>query len=166
MDYQQHAVPGFVAHRYRRTFRIPHAPADVWEILHRRDTFTNHQFWPYRVEFTGSAVTPYMQEGEENTHHGPGMSFTGIMGKITKPSYRDLHYYYGSYFLTIRWIRPQRLQVWVEDNGAEESSVTMQVDSWVKPWISRSWTFMQGIFWSGFGKWVSKLIRRKQPSDG
>ncbi len=160
MEYTQSVVPGFVLHSYRRTFQINFNPEEVWEVLLRKDTFTDHQVWPYRVEFAGPSNATYMEPGEENTHHGPWMSFTGAMGEIKAPSYRELRYYYGSYFLSIRWIRPERLQVWVRQSGDGASEVTMQVDSLVKPWISRIWTRMQAIFWSGFGRWISSLLRK------
>lgn len=159
--YQQHQAQGFVAHSHEKSFSLKQSHEDVWDVLLQKKTFTDHQVWPFRVEFMGKD-SPYMENGEENIHHGPLLLFTGVMGEILPDSYRDLHYFYGSYFLSFRWIRPARLQIWVDREAPGSSVIKVRIDSWVKPWISGTWTFMQNIFWSGFGKWINSLVKENQ----
>lgn len=71
-------------------------------------------------------------EGVLNAHHGPLLNFPGVLTEIQDEKYRDLHYYYGSYALSLRWIRPTRLQFWVEDMLDGGCKVIGQVDSFVK----------------------------------
>ncbi len=161
--YQQEQAQGFVAHSHEKTFAVNQSRGDVWDILLQKKTFTDHQVWPFRVEFMGTD-SPYMQTGEENIHHGPWLLFTGAMGEIAPPSYRELNYFYGSYFLSFRWIRPSRLQIWVDPAESGSSIIKVRIDSWVKPWASGMWTFMQNIFWSGFGRWINGLVKRSKKS--
>lgn len=157
--YDQKAPAGFAAHAYERDYQIPCFIEDVWRVLLRKDTFTDHQVWPYRVEFVKEGSI-YMENGEENIHHGPLMSFAGVMGEIQPPNYRDLRYFYGSYFLSMRLIRPSRLQIWLTAGEGKQTHVKIRIDSWVKPFFQKSWTRMQRIFWKGFGKWIGKLTEK------
>lgn len=142
---------------YQRTFIIDQLEDNVWKWLNDPATFTKHQIWPYKVEFIRSEHhTNDFQEGVHNTHHGPFISFTGVMGEV-KQGYRDLQYYYGSYFLSMRAIRPYRLQFWSEPslNGTK---VTLQLDSYVAPRFYKFWNWSQGIFWKRFEKWMKKSV--------
>jgi hypothetical protein len=156
--YSQKAPEGFTEHSFEKEYELTFFIEDVWRVLLRKNTFTDHQVWPYRVEFLNSGTD--MEPGEENIHHGPLMSFAGIMGDIQPPHYRDLRYFYGSYFLSMRLIRPSRLQIWLTPGDGSITHVKIRIDSWVKPFFMHSWTRMQKIFWAGFGKWIGKLTKR------
>lgn len=145
-------APGFVAHTYRFEAMLPYSRTQVWTWLNTPETFTKGQPWPYRVEFTsGDPVIPAdFSEGVMNVHHGPFLNFAGVLTEIRPPEYRDLHYYYGSFAITQRWIRPNRLQFWVEEIQPNQTRIIGQVDSYVKPWISGIWTRAQGLFWGQF----------------
>ncbi|MCX2744035.1 hypothetical protein OO013_09175 [Mangrovivirga sp. M17] len=158
--YNQEMTVGFKEHSLTKDFILNCSSESVWDSLIRKDTFTLHQIWPYRVEFMNDG-TCEMSSGEENIHHGPFMSFVGVMGTVERGCYRDLKYYYGSYFLSFRLIRPYRLQIWVKELEDRRTAVTVRIDSYVKPYLYNAWTFMQNIFWSGFGKWIDRLTKKR-----
>ncbi|MTI20890.1 hypothetical protein E1176_07645 [Fulvivirga sp. RKSG066] len=150
----------FKVHTIRKTYDVYQKEETIWEWLNDPKTFTDNQIWPYRVEF---ARTPDQEkdfeEGVFNAHHGPFMSFTGVLGKI-EPNYRDLKYLYGSYFLSMRWIRPARLQFWTEKKS-DKTVVTMQLDSFVKPGFYGIWNWSQNYFWNRFGRWLNKSVKKR-----
>ena len=132
-----HRAPArFTEHVFERTFEVPIARDRVWAWLDDPRTFIDSQVWPYRVEFVDGG----METGVLNIHHGPGIHFAGVVGPRREGAYRDLHYFYGSYALTMRWIRPTRLQFWLEDAPGEGTSLRVQFDAHVVPWITKLWT--------------------------
>ena len=148
----------FKDHTFRKEFLVYHQEEILWTWLNNPKTFTDSQLWPYRVEFIrGSQHTHDFEEGVHNAHHGPLMSFSGVLEEI-KPGYRDLKYLYGSYFLSMRWIRPHRLQFWSEplEKG---SKLTLQLDSYVSPSWAGFWTWLQKIFWGRFERWLKRSLR-------
>jgi hypothetical protein len=86
------------------------------------------------------------------------MSFTGIIGEVTA-NYRDLKYLYGSYFLSLRYMRPHRLEFWSapDDSG---TVVTVQLSTYVTPGFYKIWNWSQNIFWGNFGKKMAKGIEK------
>ena len=123
------------------------------------ETFTDSQIFPFRVEF----VAP--DGGEDNfrtgvhcIHHGPLMSFAGIIGEIRSPEYRDLQYFYGSYALSFRVIRPKRLQFWLEETDLG-TKVTVGVSSLVRNGWHAVWTIGQTLFWPSFGWSLQRQFR-------
>lgn len=149
----------FEDHTFRREFNVYHPEETVWKWLNDPKTFTDNQVWPYRVEFIKESHHSHdFQEGVFNAHHGPWMSFSGILGEI-KPGYRDLKYLYGSYFLSMRWIRPHRLQFWTEPME-KGTKLTLQLDSYVSPsWVG-FWSWGQDIFWGRFGRWMERSLAK------
>lgn len=150
------APEGFVPHVYRYAFRTPHPLRRVWEWLNDPATFTEGQVWPFRVEFVGGGFEP----GVLNIHHGPLLNFAGAIGEVRDPeagAYRDLKYFYGSYALSPRLVRPTRLQFWAE--GSEQGTlVTLQVDSLVRRPLVRPWSFSQKLFWRRFPRWMGSAL--------
>jgi hypothetical protein len=158
MTYIQPCPEGFVEHTYERTYHLDHNPNKVWDILLQQSTFSKTQIWPFRVEF--ESKEKYMKEGMDNVHHGPFMLFSGVVTSVSPPRYRDLHYYTGSYFGSLRWVRPARL----EFDLSEESGSTrlvLRLSAYVKPWIKGLWNNMLGLFWSNFGRWLNRYISKK-----
>ena len=152
------APMGFVPHVYRRTFRTPHPVSQVWSWLNDPATFVEGQVWPFRVEFVDGGFDP----GVLNVHHGPFMSFAGAIGEVNgpedeAPAYRDLKYFYGSYAISPRLVRPTRLQFWVE-SSVGGSVITLQVDSLVRRRFVRPWDLLQRIFWSRFPRWMESAL--------
>ena len=151
----------FRLHQFRKTYKVFHSHEAIWDWLNDTKTFTQGQTWPYRVEF----VAPEQNEkatfetGVFTTHHGPLMNFAGILAAIDAPHYRDLRYLYGSYFLTLRWLRPTRLQFWLEDKQ-DHVEVTVQLDTFVKTWLFDLWTRTMNIFWGRFGRWMNRAVRK------
>ena len=153
--------PGFDMHSFKFDFTIRESRQDVWNWLNTPETFTETQIPPFRVEFYSPSedIPNGFHEGVLNTHHGPMINFSGVLTKVESPSYRDLQYYYGSYAVSIRWIRPYRLQFWLAESG-EDTIVTAQIDSYVKPWIRGLWTKAQKLFWSRFPSWARKSVAK------
>ncbi|MEL7534355.1 MAG: hypothetical protein AAFN10_23820 [Bacteroidota bacterium] len=149
---------GFVPHTYRFEVDSKRSRREIWQWLNTPETFTKNQVWPFRVEFVapeGSDKADF-SVGVLNAHHGPMLNFSGVLTEIRAEEYRDLHYYYGSYALSLRWIRPTRLQFWLADNPDGGCKVIGQVDSFVKPAFSGFWSFAQRFFWGQFRWWMPK----------
>ena len=122
----------------------PSKAEKMWEKLQLRETFVKSQLFPYKVEFAAPSQKGPFEEGELNIHHGPLMSLHGAVGKI-QSGYRDLKYFYGSYVLSFRWIRPTRLEFFKEKN-----EITVRLTFYVRPWIKPLWAAFNGLFWRLF----------------
>ncbi|MEM8600682.1 MAG: hypothetical protein AAGF99_12240 [Bacteroidota bacterium] len=158
-DLAPHEAPShFRAHTYRHVWTVSHDRAAVWAWLNDPATFTDGQLPPYRVEF----VPPFaggptsFAPGVLNVHHGPGILFAGVLGEIAPPApgrtaYRDLRYFYGSHALSMRLVRPTRLQFWADDAAPRSTRVTLQLDALVARWFVPAWALGQRAFWAGFG---------------
>ncbi len=154
----QGAPEDFVPHTHRRTFQIPYEQQRVWNWLNDPATFTEGQVWPFRVEFVDGGFEP----GVLNVHHGPLLNFAGAIGEVREPEhgaagYRDLKYFYGSYAISPRLVRPTRLQFWVEGSG-EGTLLTLQVDSLVRHWFTKPWDLSQRVFWQRFPRWIGSAL--------
>ncbi|MCJ8277822.1 MAG: hypothetical protein HRT44_00095 [Bdellovibrionales bacterium] len=133
-------------HVFEKSFSLPKEKADVvWDKLQRRETFIKGQLPPYKVEFETDLNEGPFEEGELNIHHGPLLSVHGIIGKVTK-DYRDLSYFYGSYVISFRWIRPIRLEFFREEN-----TIKLKIQSYVRPWIKPIWHNINNLFWKFSG---------------
>ena len=152
--------PGFVAHTFEQSFEIDTPRAAVWSWLENPETFVRGQNWPFRVEFLSHdpAVPPGFAVGGLNAHHGPLMSFVGQLTEIREGAYRSLHYFYGSYLLSLRLVRPTRLEFWVEDTTDGTTHVRLRVSSYVRQSTAGLWTFVQRLFWRRFPRWMSSAL--------
>ncbi len=156
------ACPPPLRHRHVRTaVTIPHPRADVWRWLCDPATFVDGQVWPWRVEFidpatgTQAGFTP----GVLTNHHGPGMSFAGVIGEVREPEYRDLAYVYGAYLLSPRICRPVRLQFHLTDHG-DRTDVRITVDAQVRRGLGRVSDTVQRGFWRRFARWGTAAIEQ------
>lgn len=154
----QAAPAGFREHTVRREYVLPKSAEDVWAWLNNPETFTKGQIPPWRVEFVSAdPQTPAgFHEGGLNVHHGPFTLFAGTMTEIRDGEYRDLQYFYGSHFLSLRLVRPTRLQFWVEKIDEQQTKVTLQLDSLVRGWFAPLWSFGNRCFWKMFGFWIRR----------
>ncbi len=150
---------GFVQHSFERTFAVDRPISVVWDWLNRTETFTKGQIPPYRVEFIPDAF----EVGVLTSHHGPGISFSGVISAMDAPYYRDLQYFYGSYALSFRWIRPTRLEFWLEETGVG-TTVKLKVSSWVRRGLHRFWTLGQTLFWPLFGVALRAIPKSLPPA--
>ena len=154
------APQGFVEHSYERSFVVPFPIGRVWGWLNDPATFTEGQVWPYRVEFVDGGFEP----GVLNVHHGPFLNPAGVIGEVRDPApgasgYRDLKYFYGSYALSPRLLRPTRLRFWAAETvGARETRVSLRLDSLVRRPFVPAWEILQKIFWSRFPAWMRKTL--------
>jgi len=150
----------FKNHVFSREFESYYTEEQIWQWLNDPKTFTDHQIWPFRVEFLKDASQEHeFEPGVLNTHHGPLLSLAGEIGEVNA-HYRDLKYYYGSYVFSFRFIRPYRLEFFTEDIK-DKRIVTVQLSSFVKPSFYKLWGWMQGLFWANFGKWMNKSIKKR-----
>lgn len=157
--------PGFIDHYYSFSVNLPCSEDIAWQWLNDPRTFTEHQIWPFRVEFYSSDpenIPNGFHEKVITNHHGPFISFAGELIKIEE-NYRDLQYFYGSYAISFRLIRPYRLEFWTKstDQGTE---LTCKLSSYVKPSFSGFWSASQKLFWSSFKRWSRKSTKKLQRS--
>ena len=148
--------PSFLIHHvFKKTLTLNHSLSDSWLVLNTMETFTKGQVFPFRVEFVAEKAAPSFETGVWTNHHGPLLNVCGQIGRMKVNEYRDLNYSYGSYVLSFRLIRPVRLQFYFKEmeSGCE---VTVQFDSYVVPWLSFFWTFLQSLFWNGFSRRLSR----------
>lgn len=151
---------GYVADRLDVTFVVDHPREDVWAWLCDPDTFVSGQVWPWRVEFvdpdTGEEAG--FRPGVLTTHHGPGMNFSGIIGEVRAPAYRDLRYTYGAYALSPRFARPTRLQFWLTSQPQGRTLVHLRVDAQVRRRLRTLWRGGNRAFWRRFESWMQRAL--------
>ena len=106
---------GFRTHVLDRPWRFGVPVQELWDWLNDPRTFTRGQLPPFRVEFLPmeDGRPGGFEPGCLNAHHGPLMSFHGVIGEVRPCEHRDLRYSYGSYALSMRLARPRRLGVLV-----------------------------------------------------
>ena len=165
--FARNAAPAgrFEPHAIERAWHLDRPVGVVWKWLNDPRTFTQTQVFPFRVEFIDDGQHDGMMPGTLNAHHGPLMSFHGVVGDVVPPDddgrngYRDLQYAYGSYWLSMRVVRPTRLQFWLDATGQGQCDLRMRLDSFVRPWIRGVWTRGNAVFWSRFPKWAMRSTR-------
>lgn len=153
--------PGFKIHSYSFDVQIQAPEASVWKWLNDPRTFTDTQVWPYRVEFYSpdpETIPNGFHEGVVTNHTGPFVNFAGVLTSIT-PNYRDLQYYYGSYAISFRWVRPFRLEFKTKTEG-NQTIITCTISSYVKPSFYRIWDRLNRTFWGRFKRWSTKSISK------
>ncbi|MCA6074562.1 hypothetical protein [Fulvivirga sedimenti] len=160
MKYKQTRPASFDEHVYSKKYIINSPVSEVWNVLMRESTFRDTQLWPFRVEFDSDGAEDRMTVGMDNVHHGPLMLFTGVLTEIREREYRDLHYYLGSYFLSVRWIRPARLEFFVVDQG-DNTGLELRLTTYVRPWIKGIWNSMLSVFWLNFGSWFNRYVKKQ-----
>ncbi|MEM8709952.1 MAG: hypothetical protein AAGG01_03300 [Planctomycetota bacterium] len=148
------AVPaGFRLHVLEKTWRVG-APRQVaWDWLNDTKTFTRGQIPPFKVEFLDlpDGSPGGFVPGCLNAHHGPLMSFHGVIGEVRAPEYRDLLYCYGSYAISLRLARPVRLQFWFEEVEGGKSLIRLRLDTHTRAWFRPIWGGVNHFFWWSFG---------------
>lgn len=151
---------GFTDVGYHHEWLLGFDRDEVWQWLCDPDTFVDGQIWPWEVEFLANEDGPGpFRPGVYNAHTGPFMSFTGILGDIDEGRYRDLHYFYGSYALSVKLFRPTRLQFWFEDRPGA-THLRLRVDAHVRSWAVGPWKWLMRTYWPLFGRFASIGIAR------
>ncbi len=146
MKLQTRCPDGMVEDVYERRFLLDKEKvAEVWQQLNQRETFVDGQIFPYRVEFDAEEQRGPFLPGELNIHHGPFLSLHGAIGSVSD-SYRVLEYFFGSYVVSFRFIRPVKLEFF-----CEEQAIRMKIHSYVKPWLFKLWRKGNDLFWKFFG---------------
>lgn len=153
--------PGFKKHIYSFDVKISASEKSVWQWLNDPRTFTDIQVWPYRVEFYSpdpDKIPNGFSEGVLTNHTGPLVNFAGILTSI-EPSYRDLQYYYGSYAISFKLVRPYRLEFATSNDGSD-TTITCTISSYVRPGFYRTWDFLNRQFWKRFKGWSRKSVMK------
>ena len=153
--------PGFNIHSYSFEVSVTASEQSVWKWLNDTKTFTDTQVWPYRVEFYSpdpESIPNGFHEGVVTNHTGPFVNFAGVLTSI-QPQYRDLQYYYGSYAISFRLVRPFRLEFSTRLDG-EQVIITCTISSYVKPGFYKTWDSLNRQFWKRFKRWSRKSIEK------
>ena len=141
----------------------------AWAWLNSKETFQNGQIFPFRVEFVreGTPEAPF-EVGTYTNHHGPLLNANGVITQMVDIGYRELRYFYGSYVLSFRAIRPVNLEFWVQDqpfseNPKEPSSqkklyVKVKMHAYVHPWIFGLFESTLTYFWKRFEFWMKDSL--------
>lgn len=157
--------PKMLNHQHEFDFVVPSSKDIVWKWLNTPETFTKGQIPPFKVEFYSpdpKTIPNGFHEGVLNAHHGPLMNFSGVLGEIKEMEYRDLQYFYGSYAISMRWIRPYRLEFWLKEIDQNNTEIKCRLSSYTAKWISSIWTKSQSLFWASFRSWAKKSCRKLQ----
>lgn len=155
----QERHPDFVEHKYSFSVDVPAPATRVWKWLNDPRTFTDTQVWPYRVEFYSpqpEKVPNGFHEGVVTNHTGPFINFAGVLTEISD-NYRDLQYYYGSYAISFRLVRPFRLEFSTVEHE-DRTTINCTISSYVKPSFYKIWDRLNKLFWSRFRRWATKSI--------
>lgn len=98
-----------------------------------------------------------------NVHYGPFLNAAGVIREVQEPEpgvsgYRDLKYFYGSYALSPRLVRPTRLRFWAEEipGPVPGTRLSLRLDCLVRRPFVAVWDHSQKIFWSRFPGWMRK----------
>ena len=130
---------------FEAEFKIPTEKKDIfWHKLQQRETFVEGQVPPYKVEFESERTAGAFQVGEKNIHHGPLLNLPGEIGDISE-TYRALHYYYGSYIVSFKIVRPVLLEFFKTQKG-----IKIVLRSYVHPFFLRLWRLGNTFFWKQF----------------
>lgn len=159
----QPAPPGFEVFEYEHHYHLKYSVQQVADWLNRPETFCDGQIFPYRVEFLSKDpfnTKPGFQEGVYTNHHGPLLNANGVLTKIDHLNYRDLLYFYGSYVISFRLIRPTRLQFWLAAEGEGHCHLKMQLDSYVRPWFKSIYHAGLAFFFTSFEQTAKRGIKK------
>ena len=155
----QAAPAGFRSSLYESEYTVA-APLDrVWGWLEDPATFVDGQVFPYRVEFVSPApdTLPGFAVGGLNIHHGPFLHLPGVLTEIREQEYRELRYFYGSYVLSPRLVRPTRLEFWVAE-AEPGTRVRLALSSYVRDAFAPIWERGQRWFWGRFPHFMAKGV--------
>lgn len=145
MNQQPTASQGFIMDEFECEFTYSEEKiALIWARLQRRETFTKGQLFPYKVEFASAYQEGEFLPGELNIHHGPLLSVHGAIGEVS-PKYRSLDYFYGSYVISFRLVRPIRLEFF-----RDGKRLKIKLKAYIRPWIKPIWRLSNKILWSVF----------------
>lgn len=143
--YQSDCPHGFIVSKVEKEFYYNSDQLQIaWDKLQLRETFVRGQPFPYKVEFDSSSQDGAFMMGELNIHHGPLLSVHGKITDVTD-TFRGLDYFYGSYVLSFRLVRPIKLEFFKKEN-----SIEMKLTSYVRPWFKGFWEFVNNILWKAF----------------
>ncbi|MBC7715129.1 MAG: hypothetical protein H7177_17420 [Rhizobacter sp.] len=146
MNNQSQKPENFEQHIFEMSWDFPQDKCQkAWDKLQLRETFVKGQIPPFKVEFVAPDQFGPFAECELNIHHGPLLSVHGAVGVINS-NYRDLQYFYGSYVLSFRLVRPTRLEFFRTNN-----TIKVRLTSYVKPNFKFIWQAALKFFWGTFG---------------
>ena len=152
-----HAPRDFQSHLFEMIYELQCPPSDVWTWISKQHSFEEMRPFLCHLEFNGPGIKP----GVLHLHQGPFYLLAGTIGKMKTSAYRDLHYFYGSHILGIKWIRPVRMQCWVAESP-KGSTLKVHFESQVRSVIKGPFNFFQKCFWKYFGWNMRRSLRRNR----
>ena len=150
---------GFVPSSVSVELFSPHSLEKTWDWLNRKETFTQGQIPPYRVEFVSKEAgkKPEFEEGCYNNHHGPFLHLPAQITVMEPCSYREMQYLYGSFVFSFRLIRPTALKFYLEEKG-EGCLVRVVLEAQTRPFVLGMWESFNRFFWKKlFGPALKKI---------
>lgn len=154
----------FKAYSYKINLNLPGSLDQVWAILNSRATFSKGQIFPFKVEFLGGVSPKLFDEGEYTNHHGPFLHLPGLISKMEPKKYRELSYFYGSYVLGFRLIRPTLLKMDFVTLSDAKTQVVITLESNAHHFILWLWKLGLHGFWPLFsmGLWLRVWLKSKR----
>ena len=113
--------------------------------MNLRETFVDGQIFPYKVEFDSESQRGALAEDELNIHHGPLLIVHGKIDEV-RSDYRSLEYFFASYVISFRLVRPKILEFYRVEGG-----LRLRLSSYFSPWFETFWNLGNRIFWTFFG---------------
>jgi hypothetical protein len=152
--FPQQASREFELDEFNLHFYVRASVQTVADYLNRTQTFTQGQIPPYRVEFIDPQThlrTERFEVGILTNHFGPLLNLPGKITQIEGSRYRELVYGYGSYAISNRLFRPEKLQFWFDpDPSGAKTKVHLRLTTscrWGWKWL---WRLGMWSFWPSF----------------
>lgn len=162
-----HAPKGWRDHVFEHEWMVASSRQSTWAWLTDPRTFTR-QIWPYKVEFlegSGEGGESGFAAGVLNVHLGPLLNAAGVItcvdhGEDGEGRYRELTYFYSSFVLSMRCVRPKLLAFWIRDDG-DGCAVKVRSESSVSRMVHGPWSVLNRAFWLSFPGWMRAGARKR-----
>jgi len=152
--FPQQAPREFERDEFNLHFNVKADIQAVADYLNRTKTFTQGQIPPYRVEFIDPAThlkTEKFEVGVLTNHFGPLLNLPGKITQIEGNRYRELVYGYGSYAISNRLFRPEKLQFWFDsDSSASKTKIHLRLTTSCRYGWKWLWKLGMLSFWPSF----------------
>ena len=137
----------------------PHSVEKTWAWLNKKETFTEGQIPPYRVEFVSAHPdqAAAFEVGCYNNHHGPFLHLPAQITVMEPCSYREMQYLYGSFVVSFRLIRPTALRFYLTPHK-DGCAVRVVLEAQTRPFIQGIWERLNRFFWNRlFAPYLKKI---------
>ncbi len=150
------APPNLVLEASVRAIRLPHTTNAVWTQLLARTGALRGALWPYRVEFSDTAL----HAGCARYRYGPLVNLPGVLTRVKNSEYIDLQYCAGAWIGSPRWLRPKRLEFRLQPGEQGTTLLVLRLEALVHPLLRRPWRLGQRLRWKLFAATIHRGLRR------